>query len=776
MAEVALQQQKMRIGEGGSTFVLLAVLLLSVTGSIDAANWTDGLGLLTVAALGGLVFGFVLAKLPGRGILAHALMLILALPVVASLGTLLLPGVLTFSEKLIFLQERTQVWFAKVAAGKEGSDSLIFVLQLTLVMWMIGYVSAWFIYRRHQVWGAILPPGFALLINLFYAVPQSTLYLVIFLLCTLLLLVRLNLRALEEWWSGAAIGYASDISFDFLLYGAIFALLLMTFAWLVPASPPSPSWFSFLEPLQEPWQGVEDQFTRVFNTLRAVARPNSTAFIGTTLTMGGPVQLGQRPVLDVQAEAGRYWRATAYDKYTGIGWITTHLDSLNLVANDPRLDAVRDFMRVEVTQTVKIFIPDQNILYAAAQPVRFDIPTEVRFGRPQSAAGTDLFDFTLARARSPLREGATYHVASMLSVADEDSLRAASIGYSDWISATYLQLPDNLPERVHTLAVSVTAEYSNPYDKAAAIESYLRTHIKYNDLVSAPPPGRDGVDYTLFDRPEGYCNYYASAMAVMLRSIGIPARVASGYTLGDYQDGVFHVVEANAHSWPEVYFPGYGWIEFEPTANKPEINRPKKPDAAPQNSNLDDAAAQERLRRAHQKDLEDEGITAGSAPFLSFDNTLLNNPGAIALAGAGLIALLVVGALAIRQWRYSTHMARLAPAAHVYENLLNRARWLGVRDQKHATPFERARAIGDALPLARRDVECVAAIYAREKFGARTPNQVDRAALTQAWSRFGVLWRRALIAQTVDHIVTPPRSFLGRVRVRLEHWGGNLPR
>jgi transglutaminase-like putative cysteine protease len=772
---IARQPENVKVGEGVSTFFLLALLLFSVTGSIDAAKWTEGLGLVTGAALAGLVLGFFLSKLPLRGILAHAIMLILALPAVASLTTLLLPNVLTFSEKLIVLQERTQVWVAKVAAGKEGSDSLIFVIQLTLVMWIISYVSTWFIYRRHQIWGAVLPPGFVLLINLFYAVPQSTLYLVLFLLCALLLLVRLNLHALEEWWGRASIGYASDISFDFLLYGAVFAVLLMTAAWIVPASPPGPSWFTFLEPLQDPWHGVEDQFTRIFNTLNAVARPDPNAFIGTTLTIGGPVQLGQQPVMDIQSDAGRYWRATSYDKYTGIGWISTHLDAVNLSADDPRLDNSRDLLRVQVTQTVKIFLPDQNILYAASQPVRFDLPTEVRFGRPPpSAPETDLFDFTLARSRNSLRAGATYHVASMLSVADEDSLRGASIEYSPWISSTYLQLPDNLPARVRSLAQSITEPYFNPYDKAAAIEAYLRTKIKYNDQVSAPPAGRDGVDFLLFDRPEGYCNYYASAMAVMLRSVGIPARVAAGYTLGDYKDGVFHVVEANAHAWPEVYFPAYGWIEFEPTANKPEIDRPKKQDAALPPSNLDDAAAQERLKRARQRDLEDGGFGAGSTSFLPFEGTLLANPGVLALAGGTLIALVIVGALAVRQWRHSRGRARLSPAAHVYENLLDRARWLGVREQNHATPFERAQAIGDALPEARSQVDNVAAMYAREKFGARTLDPVDRAALKEAWAKFGEAWRRAFIAQTIDRIVRGPQGFLRRVRIRLEHWGGNI--
>ncbi|MDE3088402.1 MAG: transglutaminase domain-containing protein [Chloroflexota bacterium] len=772
MAERAIHRQEIRISEGVSTAILLALLLASVTGSIDAGNWTDGLGILTWAALIGLTFGILLAKLPVRGLVAHTAMLVFGVGVTVSLVTLLLPAVLTFKEKLIVLQERVLVWFSKVASGKEGSDSLIFVIELTFVLWGIGYLAAWFVYRRHQVWGAIIPPGIAILINLFYAAPQTGLYLGLYILSALLLLVRLNLHALERWWRGAAIGYASDISFDFLYYGAIFAVMLMLLTWLLPASAPGPAWFSFLEPLQEPWQKVEDQFTRVFNTLRAVARPSESAFFGTTLMMGGPVQLGQRPVMDIKADTGRYWRATVYDKYTGIGWISTHLDTLDLPANDARVEGSSYFLRADITETFKIYLPDQNILYAAAQPVEFSLPTEIRYSQPPASASDAAgIDLALVQARRPLRAGGTYAVISAISVADEDSLRADSIMYTDWISATYLQLPDNLPERVRNLAKQITEEYTNPYDKAAAIETYLRKKIKYNDNVSAPPAGRDGVDYTLFDRPEGYCNYYASAMVVLARAVGIPARVASGYTLGEYADGAFHVIESNAHSWPEIFFPNYGWIEFEPTANKPEIDRPKKPETSPTDSNAQDLA-QQRRRKQLEKDLEDAGNTPGDAPLLPFGDAFWADPKNLAIAGGSLLALLFVGTIGLRQWQRSRRLGHLAPAAHVYEDLLNRARWLGVREQKHATPYERAEAIGAALPQARREVARIASLYARERFGAQQLNAAESAALSTGWSRIAAEWRRALAVRIIDRIVTPPRRLIERARVRI----GSSPR
>ena len=111
-------------------------------------------------------------------------------------------------------------------------------------------------------------------------------------------------------------------------------------------------------------------------------------------------------------------------------------------------------------------------------------------------------------------------------------------------------MPDTLPQRGALACAKITAAASNNYDKAWLIEVYLRRNISYNDEVNAPPPGRDGVDYILFDSREGYCNYYAAAMAVLARAVGIPSRVASGYTLGEFDGSIYHIKESDAHSWP----------------------------------------------------------------------------------------------------------------------------------------------------------------------------------------------------------------------------------
>ena len=153
-------------------------------------------------------------------------------------------------------------------------------------------------------------------------------------------------------------------------------------------------------------------------------------------------------------------------------------------------------------------------------------------------------------------------------------------------------LPTSVPERVHELAKEITAGQTNSYDKAKAIEAYLRAY-PYNLEIGAPPEGQDVTDYFLFDLKKGYCDYYATALVVLARSSGLPARFVSGYAPGEYdaQHARYIVRELHAHSWAEVYFPEIGWVEFEPTALQPEIDRSGSENVLPIAQNSDETAA-----------------------------------------------------------------------------------------------------------------------------------------------------------------------------------------
>ena len=181
-------------------------------------------------------------------------------------------------------------------------------------------------------------------------------------------------------------------------------------------------------------------------------------------------------------------------------------------------------------------------------------------------------DLTFART-----DANVYNADSRLQSASVAQLRAAGTNYPESIRH-YLELPNNIPERVRDLVTRLTLNQPTPYDQVMVIQEYLR-QFPYSLKVPGVPSNREATDYFLFDLQKGYCDYFATSMAVMARLGGIPARLVVGFTSGTYdaESHRFVVVRANAHAWVEVYFPGIGWVEFEPTSNLPPIERLGEP-------------------------------------------------------------------------------------------------------------------------------------------------------------------------------------------------------
>jgi transglutaminase-like putative cysteine protease len=162
----------------------------------------------------------------------------------------------------------------------------------------------------------------------------------------------------------------------------------------------------------------------------------------------------------------------------------------------------------------------------------------------------------------------SYSALSLLPSPQPEQLRGAGAYPAD-ISLNYLQLP-NVDRRIPALAAEITAKASTPYARAAAIELYLRTRYGYS-LQMVAPPDSDPLAYFLFERKQGHCEYFASAMAIMLRTLGIPARLVNGFRGGEYNDvtGNYIIRGRDAHSWVEAFIPGYGWATFDPTPADP---------------------------------------------------------------------------------------------------------------------------------------------------------------------------------------------------------------
>src|SRR5580658_3697493 len=175
-------------------------------------------------------------------------------------------------------------------------------------------------------------------------------------------------------------------------------------------------------------------------------------------------------------------------------------------------------------------------------------------------AGGAVYNFDVQRTIS------RYEADSDIATASPAELRTAGRNYPEPITATYLRLPP-LDPRVPRLAAQITNSATSDFDKAAALENYLRTRFGYT-LELPRTAVKDPIANFLFERKQGHCEYFASSMAVMLRTLGIPSRVVNGFRSDEFNDltGNYVVRAKDAHSWVEAYFPGYGWQTFDPTA------------------------------------------------------------------------------------------------------------------------------------------------------------------------------------------------------------------
>jgi transglutaminase-like putative cysteine protease len=210
----------------------------------------------------------------------------------------------------------------------------------------------------------------------------------------------------------------------------------------------------------------------------------------------------------------------------------------------------------KLEQDIQMISGNSELLFAAAEPT-----TILSRGRR-----TFMMDRSRIQSRFIYGLGSVLNVTSEISDATPDELRSAATDYPGEIKARYLTVPESCWQ-VEPLTRKVTAGKKSPYEKAEAIRDYLSQNFQYDLNTPATPAGEDPVPYFLFNEKRGYCDVFSSAMAVMCRQAGIPARWVTGFATGelDSKDGQFHVRIKDYHAWVEVYFPGYGWIEFDPT-------------------------------------------------------------------------------------------------------------------------------------------------------------------------------------------------------------------
>jgi transglutaminase-like putative cysteine protease len=259
------------------------------------------------------------------------------------------------------------------------------------------------------------------------------------------------------------------------------------------------------------------------------------------------------------------WRGIAFDHYDGQSWIRSNRQHDQVRENGSFYYKLENSMQgtTLLDQTFFIEALSTDVVFAAHKVLA--VSRDV--GSLQRDSGENLYT-------------EQHYSRKLRYTAVSDPVRPDPANLSDLtpippeILATYLQLPPG-DSRIGDLAREISATAKGKYAKAQAVEQYLRSNYTYSLVLSGPPNSQDPLATFLFDVRRGHCEYFASAMTIMLRNLGIPARLVIGFRTGEYNriGGNFTVRQYDAHSWVEAYFPPYGWIEFDPTPPDPRYSR-----------------------------------------------------------------------------------------------------------------------------------------------------------------------------------------------------------
>ncbi len=783
------------------TLVLALGATMSVSLGLESSGWSDEMPPITLVSVVALVVSLLIAR-SGLSILAAWPMAVLGGALVVFWQTLEMVGPGNLEQRLDAIYLRFETWFDLAFNGGVSNDSLPFNVLVLSLTWLGVFVFGWSAFRWQNAWIGLIPGGVTLFLDMAFVGDKLEGSVLLYMLFGFLLVMRTNLMARMRIWRREATSYPPLISLSFLNFSTWTLLLLTAIAWIAPVGP-----FSTPAPVASLVSGAEEigvNFVRLSGPLhvkRVVPVHNYTG----VLPFQGSIDLGDREVLtvrvnDLGVSGTLRLRGAVYDEYGGGGWKAGARTSVDLPAYiEESLKANIDSGEVKgqiiaLTITVERKSVVGTVLFSPGEPVSASLPFDVEapsagfqivqvpfenggegladdeiLARVRDRLGKDYVGLTVDRdedqgvvhvgvlrvngealpdslvARPPSRvgEGRSYNVSGFIPTVPPGELRQAGDTDPMWVLKQYLQLPDDLPERIGTLSADVAATGENRYDKAILVQDYLRQFpIDFN--IPDTPPNRDTVDYFLFDSQKGYFDYHASAMTVMLRTLGIPARLAVGFVIDDadkdLESGSYSIRDRNSYAWTEVYFPGYGWIAFNPSPDRSQELTPQL-----------ESAAEEPVEPGN---LENAPFGIPADPIFDVPQ---NQPGndIVPMGRQGrdynpLITLGVVAFLALLAgsvflgWQRS--VAGLPYSQQLWEKTVRLATWAGHGPRTGQTPAEYARNLERGVREV-RDVSVLAAAYNRSRFSGREPEE-DRARLAEIWSPL----RTALLASIARRI------------------------
>ncbi|MBK1965892.1 transglutaminase domain-containing protein [Listeria ivanovii subsp. londoniensis] len=438
--------------------------------------------------------------------------------------------------------------FTDMVQFRSSDISMDFILIVFLIaLWLLSYITTYSILRKQRIMSVlILTVSYLAVINTFTDYNSSWAIVRTVLEGFLLLHLALTSRITATNRMNS-----DSMKRNGLIYHAFVLFLLAVFVFsslMLPKK--APIW-------PDPVPVIRNAFG--INTTRTVGYSEDDT------ELGGAVKKDNATVFKARTDNGHYWRVESKRIYTGVGWANEKSTELQQFSSGD------DF---------PISLSEETTGDAKTAEISFEASSEYvpyPYGTQTINSAVDTFNANLTTEKiTPENTIKNYTIQLQTPVYDIEKMQSADFSTlpAAFISK-YTQTPNELPKRVASLANKVTKDADSIYDKTKAIENYLSKSGDFTystDDAKETPNGADYVDQFLFETQIGYCDNFSTSMVIMLRTLGIPARWAKGYTPGEGKKetrgdkATYTITNNNAHSWPEVFFPGTGWVPFEPTA------------------------------------------------------------------------------------------------------------------------------------------------------------------------------------------------------------------
>jgi hypothetical protein len=620
-------------------------------------------------------------------------------------------------------------WLYWYIAGYNHFDQAYSMTFLLIYIIIAVLVTAPVVYSGRGSFVLILAGTAASAFFWFVYVEKARRYLLLFLFASIMLYsYQIYKRRLKEW-KAAGSCVEHDVGYYWMLCsaGIVSTSLLLSLTLPMNISPVRVPWLNdkvvSLFPFIAEWRNDSlESFSYGFNSRFSL---NSAGYVSKKL--GGELRLDDSVLMTVKTKEKDtlYLRGTVKEKYIQNGWYKSERSYKEYDQGES--------MALPYGEDVNTFETSLDITYKKLVTSTVFAPYSIyqvqhRSGRIYADEDSEVYTSKMTM------KDEKYTVKSKLPYIDINRLRQAGTGGLGYGKLkAYTALASDIPQRVKTLAVELTRMHDNNYDKAKAIEEYLRRNYKYTRKPPKLPQKAEFADHFLFEGKEGYCTYFATAMSVLLRASGIPARYVEGFASVYQGTATREVRGSSAHAWVEVYFDNYGWVTFEPTPQYPEVefvSAPAASDAADADEENASTAGDLDIGNIprHSRELEERDLEIGGDLHLADQKQQLN-------IGKIILFMIFISLLARFTFMYlglnlkEMRLARSAGrryAMNYLENLIFYLRHAGFEMEKEETLREFLKRVIKYSKEDISDISMITSILEKTRYGDYEPDAEER--------------------------------------------------